>query len=154
MTDAIMKRTPNKTIASPDKRHDARLYPEEGASWEMSSASVELAGLSFGSRRFRWHGIWSPCSRYFAISEWRSSDYDQGPDMHLLVIDVAKSSECVVIRAEEGFVDPVYIHDGELKYSIITSRMLERGARFQRIDALTGWRKVAGTLPEAPGRDV
>ncbi len=146
-----MKRIPTKTIASPDKRLEARFYPDEGVSWELSSASLELADLPFGSRRFRWHGIWSPCSRYFAISEWRSANYDEGPNMHLLVIDMVKRRECIVVHTGEGFVDPMYVHNGEVKYSIITSRMPERTARFQRIDALTGWRKVEDTLPPVAG---
>lgn len=143
-----MKRHPTKRIVSPNKRHEAALAPAISASWEQSSATLILADLPFGPRKFRWHGIWSPCSRYFAISEWRSSDYHSGPDMHLLVIDVENGRECLVVRADECFVDPVYFHDGEVKYSIITTRMTERAARFQRYDSLTGWRPVAETLPE------
>jgi hypothetical protein len=70
--------------------------------------------------------------------------------MHLLVIDVARGHECMFARAREGFVDPIYIHDGAVKYSMITAAMVDRCIDRHRLDALTAWRPVSGVLPDMP----
>jgi hypothetical protein len=143
-----MEQIQAKCIMSPGRHRKAELFQTAGAAWEYSSATLSLAGLPFGPRRFRLHGVWSSCSRYFAISEWRSTCHIDGPDMHLLVIDVTEWRECVVERANAGFIDPLNIHGGAIKYSIKTPEIGEHVVRMRRIDELTGWRSISGELPD------
>ena len=143
-----MTSVPTKRILSHCRKHEARLSPSEGSLWDSSHANLSLHDLPFGSRLFGWHGVWSPCSRYFAVSEWRSAEH--GPDMLLLVIDIAEKRECVIARAAGGFVEPMGIGDGAVKYSIITSGMFERSMRYRLLDELTGWRPVGAEAPENP----
>ena len=137
---------PEKNIPSPCGKLVARLRHSGGMPWEQAYAKLALDDLPFGARTFGWNAVWSPCSRYFAISEWRHADAFYGPDSQLVLIDVARRRECIVERAEGGFVDPLFISDGVLKYSMITPVMTERAAAYQKLQDITSWRPVSETL--------
>ncbi len=81
-----MTHVPAKLLRSPCHRFEARLSSTAGSAWDASHASLALNDLSFGARIFGWQGIWSPCSRYFAITERLRVDTAHGPAMQLLVI--------------------------------------------------------------------
>jgi len=132
----------DKKISSPDKRMEARLAPAAGSAWDLSHASLALCGLSFGARIFGWNGVWSSCSRYFAITEWLRIDTAHSPDMQLVVIDAQNGRECVVEHVLCGFVEPMYFHDGAVKYNKITKGMNERVVIQRRIGELADWRPV------------
>lgn len=139
---------PDKRISSPDKRHEACLAPAAGSAWDLSHALLTLRTLSFEARTFGWNGVWSSCSRYFAISEWLSSDAAApSPDMQLVVIDVEKGRECVVEHVSCGFVEPMYFQDNAVKYNKIAKGMDERAVMRRRIGELDGWQSVPVRRP-------
>jgi hypothetical protein len=137
----------DKKIASPDKRLEARLAPTDGSAWDLSHASLALRDLSFEARIFGWNGVWSSCSRYFAIIEWLRIDSAHCPDMQLVVIDVQDGRECVVEHVSCGFVEPMSFHDDAVKYNKIAKGMDERAVIQRRIDELDGWRPVPAHPP-------
>lgn len=137
-----------KQLRSPCQRFEARLSPTAGSFWDVSHASLALQDLSFGTRIFGWHGAWSPCSRYFAITEWLGVDTAHDPDMQLLVIDVQERRECVVEHVTCGFIAPMYIHDDAIKYNKIAKGMEERAVLHRRIGELDGWRPLTGSSPD------
>ncbi|MHB8843204.1 MAG: hypothetical protein ACYC7L_00510 [Nitrospirota bacterium] len=139
---------PDKKISSPDKRLEACLAPTAGSVWDLSHASLTLRDLSFEARTFGWNGVWSSCSRYFAISEWLSSDAAaHSPDMRLIVIDVERGRECVVEQVSCGFVEPMHFQDNAVKYSKIEQGMKERAVMRRRIGELEGWQPVRDHRP-------
>jgi hypothetical protein len=144
---------PIKRIVSPDSRYEVRLTPAGGNPWDLTYTSLCLAGLPFGDRMFGWHGVWSACSRYFAIREWRSSEFSLGPDTHLVVIDVHAGKECIMDRAENGFVEPMSFHNDTIRYSKILYGMPERTMQERQFAGKTAWRDVSGTLPDASETD-
>jgi len=133
----------SKQLLSPCQRFEARLSPAAGSTWDVSHASLTLQDLSFGARIFGWQGAWSPCSRYFAITEWLRVDTANSPDMQLLVIDVQEGRECVVEHVTCGFIEPMYIHDDAIKYSKIAKGMDERAVLHRRLGELDGWRPLS-----------
>jgi hypothetical protein len=134
---------PAKILRSPCQRFEARLSPV-GSGWDVSRASLVLHDLSFGARIFGWQGAWSPCSRYFAITEWLRVDTDHGPDMQLLVIDVREGRECVVEHVTRGFIEPMFFRDDAIKYSMIAKGMDERIALHRQMGELDAWRPLSG----------
>jgi hypothetical protein len=132
----------DKKIASPDNRLEARLAPTNGSVWDLSHASLALRELSFEARIFGWNGVWSSCSRYFAINEWLRIDTAHCPDMQLVIIDVQDGRECVVERVSCGFVEPMYFKDDLVKYNKIEKGMDERAVIQCRVGELAGWRTV------------
>jgi len=137
----------DKKIPSPDKRLEARLAPTDGSVWDLSHASLALRDLSFDARIFGWNGVWSSCSRYFAITEWLRIDTAHCPDMQLVVIDVQNGRECVVEHVLCGFVEPLYFHDDAVKYNKIAKGMKERAVIQRRIGELADWQPVPSHPP-------
>ena len=121
-----------------------------GAFLVVARINRPLRDLSFGERIFGWNGVWSSCSRYFAITEWLRIDTAQFPDMQLVVIDVQDGRECVVEHVSCGFVEPMYFHDDAVKYNKIAQGMNERAVIERRIGELSGWRPVPAH-PDARG---
>jgi len=140
---------PEKTIPSPCRRYEARLSPSAGSIWDCSHALLTLQDMVFGSRIFGWHGIWSPCSRYFAVTEWLDVNTTHCPDMQLVIVDVLAGKECIVEQVTCGFVEPMYFEDEALKYNKIGRGMDARTVEHRRIEELTGWRPVSGSRPDA-----
>lgn len=138
-----MNLVPVKLFRSPCQHFEARLSPAAGSAWDASHASLALQDLSFGARVFGWQGIWSPCSRYFAITEWLSVDTAHSPDMQLLIIDVREGRECVVEHVACGFIEPMYIQNDAIKYSKIAKGMDERAVLHRQIGELDGWRPLS-----------
>ena len=138
----------DKKISSPDNRLEARLVPTDGSFWDLSHASLALHDLSFEARIFGWNGVWSPCSRYFAITEWLRIDTAHCPDMQLLIIDVPNGRECVVEHVACGFVEPMYFHDDTVKYNKIAKGMEGRTVVQRRIGELAGWQPVPAQQPD------
>jgi hypothetical protein len=139
----------NKRITSPNGCFEAEFSSPGDDPLELNGAALSLSGLPFGTRTFDWHGVWSPCSRYFAVTEFRTADSAQGPDMHLVVIDVSAGQECVVERAERGFVEPISIRDGRIRYNKVTHDTRERVPGERTIAESVGWRDVSGAAPAA-----
>lgn len=136
-----------KRFISPDGRIEARLAPAGGNPWDYTYSSLSLAGLPFGSRLFGWHGVWSSCSRYFAITEWRHYKFSLGPDMHLVVIDVTAGKEYVMDRVENGFVEPMSFCNGTIRYNKILYGA-ERIVQERTLREIGGWKEVSGCLPD------
>lgn len=137
-----------KRIASPDGRFEARLAPVDGNPWDLTYASLSLAVLPFGSRLFGWHGVWSSCSRYFAIPEWRRSEFSIGPDMHLVVIDATAGRECVMDRAENGFVEPMSVCGNKIRYNKILYGRTERLVEERELREAAAWRELSDRPPD------
>ncbi len=146
MSLELINSVPEKEITSPNGALTAYLRLSERVPWENALATLFLDNLPFGNRRFGLSAIWSPCSRYFAISEWLQEDPAYDPDFQLILVDVARRRECIIDRVTSGFIDPVFIHNGMLKYSIMTHAMKERAVDHRNINSITSWRPVSETV--------
>ncbi len=143
-----MEPLPIKKLPSPDKRFEARLVPSGSNPWQITYASLSLSDLKFGQRMFGYRGLWSDCSRYFVIPEWRHNEHSRGPDMHLLAIDVAGGKECVIARAIKGFIEPTLAQNGFIRYNMVVPGM-QRIISNRRFSDLTIWRPVSESMPDA-----
>ena len=79
--------------------------------------SLTIDELSFKNRVFGRSCLWSPDSRFFAVQEWESTNEGQGPKTRLLLIDVEQKRECVLSRAEQGFIIPKKFEGDKLVYT-------------------------------------
>ena len=79
--------------------------------------SLKIDELSFKNRVFGRSCLWSPDSRFFAVQEWESTNEGQGPKTRLLLIDVEQKRECVLSRAEQGFIIPKKFEGDKLVYT-------------------------------------
>jgi len=112
----------SETRRSPDGAHTALLLYAGEIRFGPTVYKVELDGRLLRrhilwSRNFGEACLWSPDSRYVALSEWRHLSETLGPDTELIVIDVAARRECAPDRAHGGFAQPVRFCGSRLSYT-------------------------------------
>ena len=79
--------------------------------------ALVIDNLSFGGRVFGNAFLWSPDLRFFAVQEWESTSETQGPNTRLLLIDLETRRECVLSRADGGFILPKQFDHDKLIYT-------------------------------------
>ena len=103
-------------ISSPDQTKTAILTLAGEIRFGPPYFSLVVENYRFPERFFGNAWLWSPDSRYFAIQEWETIQEGGGPQTHLLLIDVDTNRECVVSRAENGFIVPLKFENNKLIY--------------------------------------
>jgi hypothetical protein len=91
---------------SPDNEHHVVLEYLNEIRFGPPYYSLMIDEFSFGERIFGSSYLWSPDSRFFAIQEWETIIEGQGPQTHLLLINVGLARECVLSPADQGFIVP------------------------------------------------
>jgi len=116
------------------------------------SALLRMNGFLFGVRHFDWQGVWSPCSRYFAIMEWTSDTTPKIPAACLVLIDLHQERECTIDCVESGFVEPLRIHQNMLRYVKIDLKENTRRVLEQFIGTPRDWTAVRRGHQEIGGK--
>ena len=101
---------------SPDNKHQAVLGYLSEIRFGPAYYSLAMDEIRFGERVFGNSFLWSSDSRYFAIQEWGTVREGEGPQTHLLLIDLDRRRECVLSRAEKGFIAPKKFENDKLIY--------------------------------------
>jgi hypothetical protein len=102
---------------SPDNTHKAVLTYLGEIRFGPAYYSLRMQDIFFGDRTFGNSHLWSPDSRFFAIQEWETIFEGRGPQTHLLLIDVEDKRECVLSRADQGFIVPRSFDQDKLIYT-------------------------------------
>jgi len=102
---------------SPDGKHNAALEYSGEVRFGPVFYTLAVDRISFESRAFGNKFLWSPDSRFFAIQEWETTSEGHGPQTHLLLIDVETKRECILSRAEKGFIIPKNFENDKLIYT-------------------------------------
>lgn len=103
--------------AAPDQEHSAVLEYAGEIRFGPAFYTLVVDKISFGKRVFGNKFLWSPDSRYFAIQEWETVSESLGPQTRLLLIDLEAGRECILSKAEQGFIIPQKFEDGKLVYT-------------------------------------
>jgi hypothetical protein len=104
-------------VPSPDLLHKAVLKYVGEVRFGPAYYSLTIDKISLGERVFGTSYLWSPDSRYFAIQEWETTSEGRGPQTRLLLISVDLKQECVLSRAEGGFIVPQSFEKDKLIYT-------------------------------------
>jgi hypothetical protein len=105
------------TSTSPDHQHSAILEYSGEIRFGPAFYTLTIDTISYGKRVFGNKLLWSPDSRYFAIQEWETVSEALGPQTQLLLIDLEIKRECVLSKAEQGFIVPKKFENGKLIYT-------------------------------------
>lgn len=92
------------TYPSPDGKREARLVIAGEIRFGPQYFSLILDGKKLPERSFGEGLLWSPDSRYLAVQEWMTTEESDGPITRALVIDAARSLQCVLAQAN-GWVE-------------------------------------------------
>jgi hypothetical protein len=105
------------TSTSPDNQHHAFLQYLGEIRFGPAFYTLQIDTISFGKRVFGNKFLWSPDSRYVAIQEWETVSEALGPQTQLLLIDLETRRECVLSKAEQGFILPKKFENDKLIYT-------------------------------------
>lgn len=108
--DQIVSKSPNNyNIALLDNIGEIRFGPPY---YSMIFNDICFEGRIFGDDY-----LWSQDSKYFAIQEWKTIDYNKGPQTQLIILDVDNKKECIVSTANKGFIVPKAFESGKIIYT-------------------------------------
>lgn len=102
---------------SPGNSHKAVLEYVSEIRFGPAYYHLKVDDISFGGRVFGNSFLWSPDSRFFAVQEWESTSETQGPNTRMLLIDFENKRECVLSRADSGFIVPKQFEYDKLIYT-------------------------------------
>jgi hypothetical protein len=104
-------------IKSPNNSHKAILKLAGEIRFGPRYYSLCIDDMSFGKRIFGDAYLWSHDSKYFAIQEWKTTDYGEGPQTQLLLINITDKMECIISSANKGFIVPKLFKDHKIIYT-------------------------------------
>jgi hypothetical protein len=102
---------------SPDNSRKAVLDYANEIRFGPAYYYLRVDDISFGGRVFGNSCLWSPDSRFFAVQEWDSTSETQGPKTRLLLLDFETRRECILSRADGGFIVPKQFEGNKLIYA-------------------------------------
>src|SRR3989339_1070887 len=107
---------PNIIIESPNKKHKAIITESGEIRFGPVLYSLIIDETSFGERCFGKDCLWSPDSRYFAIQEFDRNEYKYGPKTSLVLMAIEENKECLLSKADQGFIIPKYYENDSIVY--------------------------------------
>lgn len=94
------------TSPSPDGQHTAHFAFSGEIRFGPAYYALSVDDHAFEQRIFGSAHLWSPSSNLFAVQEWLTLDYSEGPITALVLIDVHLRREITVARATKRFIVP------------------------------------------------
>lgn len=104
-------------IKSPNSLHKAILKNIGEIRFGPPFYSLLIDDMSFGERIFGDDFLWSYDSIIFAIQEWKTIDYNEGPQTQLLLINISDKTECIISSANKAFIVPKAFENGKIIYT-------------------------------------
>src|SRR5690349_12240677 len=101
---------------SPDRQHSASFLYGGDIRFGPSYFSLSIDGRSFGQRIFGDAYLWSPSSALFAVQEWLTIDYSEGPITALVIVDLELGRETTLERVVKAFIVPVAFEGPTIVY--------------------------------------
>jgi hypothetical protein len=99
---------PRKTLISPDRRITGQLVEAGKIRFGPPYYELQIAPYDFSGRWFLGPYVWSPQSRFLAITESLAESYSDGPHTELLLLDLLDEMECPLSKAP-GYIVPLRI---------------------------------------------
>ncbi len=106
----------NKTYSSPDKKKQAKFIYEWEIRFGPAYFKLELNGLKVSDKLFGDKLFWSPDSKYLAVEEWLTTDYQKGPITRLLLFDLINNKMSAFKIINKGFLRKVEFSSDRLVY--------------------------------------
>jgi len=89
---------------SPGKIHGFDFIFEGEIRFGPTYYKVKLDGEMIKNRIFGFEFKWHPESKYLALQEWLTTDYQKGPITALTIIDLKTRKFAKISKAEKGFI--------------------------------------------------
>lgn len=106
----------DSTSHSPDRQHTASFFYAGDIRFGPSYFSLSVDDHSFDQRIFGDVYLWSPSSALFAVQEWLTIDYSEGPITALVIVDLNLGREVSVERVVKAFIVPIAFEGPTIVY--------------------------------------
>jgi hypothetical protein len=106
----------NKKYSSPDKIHQAKFIYESEIRFGPAYFRLEINGIQISGKLFGDKLFWSPDSKYLAVEEWMTTDYQKGPVTRLLLLDLENKKMSAFKIISKGFLRKVEFLNDRLIY--------------------------------------
>lgn len=97
---------------SPGKAHGFDFILEGEIRFGPTYYKLKLNGELIKDRIFGFEYKWHPESKYLALQDWLTTDYQKGPITALTIIDLKTRKFAKVSKAEKGFIKPLKFENG------------------------------------------
>ena len=92
---------------SPGKVHCFDFIFEGEIRFGPTYYKLKLDGKLINNRIFGFEFKWHPKSKYLALQEWLTTDYQKGPITTLTIVDLKTRKFAKISKAEKGFIKPL-----------------------------------------------
>lgn len=142
---------PSKSLFSPNRKIRGKLVEAEKIRFGPPSFELRIEPYDFTGRRFVGPRLWSPQSRYLALTECLTGDFSSGPKTELLLIDFLDETECPLSKAD-CFIEPI-----RFEHPLIIYDKKQRGRQSERefeieYTTLNRWRPLTKKANAEPQR--
>ena len=92
---------------SPGKVHGFDFIFEGEIRFGPTYYKLKLDGELIANRIFGFEFKWHPESKYLALQEWLTTDYQKGPITALTIVDLKTRRFAKISKADQGFIKPL-----------------------------------------------
>lgn len=101
---------------SPDGKHKLSFFLEGEIRYGPSYYKLELNGKPIKNRIFGFVNLWHPESRFLALQEWLTTDYQEGPITSLTIVDLKEMLIANISTLPKGFISPINFEEDVIIY--------------------------------------
>ncbi len=109
-----MNNTPK--YRSPDGENKLSFILYEEIRYGPSYYKLELNGKTIRNRIFGFVNLWNPESKYLALQEWLTIDYQEGPVTSLAIVDLKEMRIANISTLHKGFISPIKFEGDKIVY--------------------------------------
>ncbi|MFH6997232.1 hypothetical protein ACHRVZ_04810 [Flavobacterium sp. FlaQc-57] len=124
---------------SPEKKHAFDFIFEGEIRFGPPYFQIKLDGLILKNKIFGFEFKWHPESKYLALQEWLTTDYQKGPITILTIINLENRKIAQMSRTDKGFIKPLKFDDNKI---IFEKEYFESGNKIEyeiKLEEIKNW---------------
>ena len=121
---------------SPGKIHGFDFIFEGEIRFGPTYYKLKLDGKLIKNRIFGFEFKWHPESKYLALQEWLTTDYEKGPITALTIVDLKSRMFAKISKAEKGFINPLKFQNKLIifeKEYLVSGKTVEYEINYEQI---------------------
>lgn len=131
----------NPKYRSPDGKNKLSFILDGEIRYGPSYYKLEINGKTIKNRIFGFVNLWHPESKYVALQEWLTTDYQEGPITSLTIVDLREMRIANISTLHKGFISPINFEDENIIYEKSYSAG-QKGEFEIDLKTVLNWRKL------------
>ena len=126
---------------SPGKKHGIDFLFEGEIRFGPTYYRVQLDGEEISDRIFGFEFKWHPESKYLALQEWLTTDYQLGPITTLTLVELESRKSARISKADKGFIRPIRFENEIIIFEKEFPASGKKGEYELNLDEVVNWEK-------------